>query len=111
MFLHVCERHLSGIHGESRAHLARQFQSKGVQVGDHHMPRTRVFYNRNRHEPDRSRARNQHVFAQNRKGKRCVDCIAEGIEDRGNFFRNAGAVFPDVGHGQRNQLGKCSPAG
>ena len=62
------------------------------------------------HQADRPCSGDEHVFPQNRKRQRGVDGVAEGIEDGGNVLIDPSMMTPDVGHGQRDVLGKCSGA-
>ena len=94
------------IHGKRGPHLSGQFQTKWIQIRDHHMPCTCVLHHRYRHDADRTGAGDEHVFAQNRKRKRGMNRISKRIEDRRNFLIDARMVPPDIGHRQRDQLGK-----
>ena len=67
-----------------------------------------MFRHRNRHDPDRPRARNQHVFAQQRERQRRVHGIAKRIEDRRNLLVDLRIMPPDVRHRQRDKLRKRS---
>src|SRR5690606_33927838 len=51
------------------------------------------------HAPDRSRAGDEDVLADQIKGKRGVGGIAERIEARNDFHRDARIRMPDVGDG------------
>jgi hypothetical protein len=58
--------------------------------------------------PMGTRAGDEYVFAQHRKGKSGMHRVAEGIEDRGHFLIDLRVMPPNVGHGQRNEFSKGS---
>ena len=97
---------LADVHRFGDAHLARQFQTVGVHVGDHHVARAGVPRHGRGHDADGSRAGDQHVLAQHRKRKRRVHGVAEGIENGGDIEVDAVMMPPDVGHGQRDVFGE-----
>jgi hypothetical protein len=70
------------------------------------MARPGVAGHRGRHEPDRTGAADQDVLAEERKGERGMDRVAERIEDRGDILVDARPVVPDVRHRQDNEFGE-----
>ena len=55
---------LADVDGQRRAHLPRQLEAVGIDVGDHDVPRAGVADDRGGHDPDRPGAGDQHVLAQ-----------------------------------------------
>ena len=84
---------------------AGEIEAVRIHVGDDNIPGAGVANHRGRHNPDRPRARDQHVLAQYGKVQRRVHRVAEGVEDRLDVARQGRVVDPDVGHGQGKILG------
>ena len=82
---------------------ARQVATVGVRLADDDVARAGVAGDGGRHQPDRARAGDQHVLAQDREGERGVDRVAERVEDRRDLLVDARPVVPDVGHRQRRR--------
>ena len=104
LFLHIGNPCLGRIDREGHAQLFGQRKPLGFDVGDHHMARRRVAYHRGCHNPNRTRARDQYVFAQHRERQRRVNGIAERIEDRRHFQIDIRVVPPDVRHRQHDEF-------
>ena len=110
LLLHFAERSFGGVDGEGGSHLAREIEAEGIEIGDDDVARSGVAHDGNGHDADGASAGDEHVFAEDRKRKRGVDGVAEGVEDRGDFKIDAGMMAPDVGHGQRDEFGKGTRA-
>ncbi len=98
------------IHGDRRAHLARELEPKGVHVGDDDEASAGVARDRRGHDADGTRARDEHVFAEDGERECGVGGVAERIENRGYVFVDRLRVHPHVGHRQGEVLGESSRA-
>ena len=77
-----------------------------IHVGDHDIARPRVLHDGCCHQADRAGSRDQYVFAKQRKRKSRMHCVAQRIEDRRDVAIDGRVVVPDIGHWQRDVLGK-----
>ncbi len=69
-----------------------------VGVGDDDVAGSGVTGYGCRHDADGACSGDEDVFAEDGKGERGVNGIAEGIEDGGDLVVDAWCVLPDVGH-------------
>jgi hypothetical protein len=58
------------------------------------------------HDADGTGTGDEHVFTEDRKGKRSVNGVAERIEDGGHVLVDRSRMDPDVGHRKCNVFGK-----
>ena len=75
----VCVAHVDG---ERRAHLLRQVEPVGVDVGDDDVAGAGVADDGGGHAADRAGAGDEHVFAEHVERQGGVDGVAERVEDR-----------------------------
>ena len=99
-----------GIEGEGDAELFSQSTAVGVGVRDDDVARAGVTCDGGGHDADGSGAGDEDVFTQDVEGERGVYGVAEGVEDGGDFRRDAGGVVPDVRHGQHDEFRKRAVA-
>ena len=78
-----------------------------VGIGDDDVARAGVTSDGSGHDADGTGSGDEDVFAEDREGERGVNGVAEGVEDGGDFERDAGRVLPDVGHGQATNSAKA----
>jgi hypothetical protein len=65
-----------------------------------------MFRHGNGHNADRSSASDQNIFTEQVERQRRMDRVAKWIEDAGDIARDVCIVNPDVGHRQRQVIGK-----
>src|SRR5690606_29232953 len=68
-----------------------------VHIRDHHMTRPGVPDYRRRHDPDRTRAGDEYVLAEDGERKRGMDGVSVGIENGCDLGIDPLAVNPDIG--------------
>ncbi len=99
-FLHIGEGLARDVERDVRAHFFGQVEAVLIHIGNDDIARTGVPDDGGGHEADRTRAGDQHVFAEDVEAERGVHGVAEGIEDAGHIKVDARAVVPHVAHGQ-----------
>ncbi len=110
MLLHIAEFRLAHVHGAGDAHLLRQVEAVGIDVGDDGVAGAGVADDGGGHDADGAGAGDEHILTQHGEGKRRVDGVAEGVEDGGDVERHVLVMPPDIGHGQGDVLGECARA-
>ena len=84
----------------------RQLQPIRIHIGNHDIAGSGMLRDRGRHGADRAGAGDQHVFAQHRERQGRMHRVAERIENGRDVAIDGRIVQPDIGHGQRDVLGK-----
>ena len=110
LLLDVFEGSGSRIDSLGDANFASEVAAVLVGIGDDDIAGPGVTGNGCGHDADRASACDENVFAQDRKGERGVDGVAQGVEDSSDLVRDAGRVAPDVGHGDDDVLSEGSVA-
>ena len=82
----------------------REFEFRRIDVDREHGCRARRAGHRNRHQSDRSHARDRHAFDAHSGGHDRMDGVAERIEDRRILIRNRRVELPDVVFGHNDVL-------
>ena len=65
-----------------RTHLPGKIESIVIEVRNHDVPRAGITGDRDRHDADRTGARDQYVFADQVKGQRRMRRVAQRIKNR-----------------------------
>ena len=99
-----------GIDGEGDADFFGEVAAVLVGVGDDDVACSGVVGYGGGHDADGTGSGDEDVFAEDREGEGGVDGVAEGIEDGGDLGVDAGAVAPDVGHRDDDELGEGAVA-
>lgn len=81
-----------------------------VGIGDDNVTGSGVTGDRGGHDADGTGSGDEDIFAEDGKGERGVDGVAERVEDSGNLMLDAGGVLPDVGHGKNDEFREGSIA-
>jgi hypothetical protein len=110
LLLDVFEGCGAGIDCLGDADFIRKVAAVLVGVGDDDIAGSGVTGNRRGHDADRACTSDENVFAEDGKGERGVNGVAERIEDGGDLMRDAGRVAPDIGHRDDDVLGEGSVA-
>ena len=63
-------------------------------------------HHRNRHEADRTRARDEDILAEHGERESSMHRVPERIEDGGDFLIDILSMSPDIGHRQGNEFRK-----
>ena len=87
------------VHRQRRTHLLRYLQPQRVQVGYHDMLRAGVAADARCHRTNQPRARNQHIFTQQRECQCRVCRVAERVHYRREVIGNLGANMHDIALG------------
>src|ERR1700733_12436495 len=106
LLLHLRNRCLSWIHSHSCAQLARQIQPEGIHIGHNNMPCPRMTHHRNRHEANRTRARDEDILAEYWEREGSMHRVPEWIEDGGDLLIDILSMSPDISHRQGNKFRK-----
>jgi hypothetical protein len=101
---------LAGVHDDGGSHPGSQLATIGIGLADDDEAGAGMANDGGRHQPDRARARDQDVLAEDRERQRRVDGVAERIEDRRDLLVDARPVVPDVRHRQGDVLGERTVA-
>ena len=87
------------------AHFAREIETIRIDVGDDDVARAGMFADRNGHATDRSRAGDEHIFADQIEGERGVHGVAERIETGKHIERDRRIGVPAVVLRDRDKFG------
>ena len=110
LLLEVFEGGGAGIDGAGDPYLFCEGAAVLVGIGDDDVSGTGVAGDGCGHDADGAGTGDEDVFTEDGEGEGGVDGVAKGIEDGGDFERDAGGVLPDVGHGQDDELGEGAVA-
>ena len=91
-----CKLRLAHIDRQRRAHLAREIETVRIHVGDDDFARARHLRDRHRHATDRSRAGDEHIFADEIERERGMDGVAERIGTGKDVERDLRIAAPEV---------------
>ncbi len=98
--LDLCEVLFAHIDRQGDSHFSREIEAVIIDVRDDHIARASVPHDGGGHDADGAGARDEHIFAEHRKGKGGVHRIAEWIKYGSDIAVDVVVVDPDVGHGQ-----------
>src|ERR1700674_4866206 len=98
------------VHRTRHADLAGELQAVVADIGDDDVTRADVTRHQRGHDPDRTRAGDQHVLRDDPKLGRRVNGIAEWVEYRSNVEVDFGEVGPQVDRRHHDQLGEGAVA-
>ncbi|MCY1356045.1 hypothetical protein D9M69_424840 [compost metagenome] len=107
---HVGEVLLRGVDDVIDADALGERQPRRVDVGDHHLARTRALGNQCPHDADRPGAGDEHVLADEIEGKGGVHGIAERVEDRRDLVGHVVRDRHDVIFRQADELAEGTRA-
>jgi hypothetical protein len=108
--LRLSNRCLLHVQSKVDFHLSRKLEPIFIHIGDHDKARPCMTRDGCGHDSDGTRSRNENVFADNIVGKRCVNRISKGVEDRCGVSIDFRVVTPDVRHRQCDQFREASLA-
>ena len=92
------------IDGAGGAELRRQFESLGIDVGDHDVAGAGEAADGGGHAADRAGAGDQDVLGDEVPGQRGVDGVAERVEDRDDLLGDARVDLVDVAVGDGEDI-------
>ena len=110
LLLDLFEWRGAGIDGAGDSHFLREVAAVLIGVGDDDIACSGMTGYGCGHDADGTCSGDEDVFAEDGKGERGVDGVAERIEDGGDLVVDARGVLPDVGHRDDDVLGEGSVA-
>ena len=108
--LDLFERCGTRVDGEGDSNFGGELAAVLVGVRDDDVAGSGVASYSSRHDADGTGSRDEDVFAEDGKGERGMNGVAEGVEDGSDLVGDAGGVAPDVGHRDDDVLGEGSVA-